>query len=870
MDETTLKIAIASFMHDVGKFADKDTLGVTDQYIDDHAGLYLPFYNGRYSHYHAVYTAAFIEQTNEILPHEFNSPLWGEGDAFINLAAGHHKPETPMQWVIAIADRVSSGWDRDTFDREYNRQIAWKDYKKTRLLPLFEQLMTEQNHDSALRETLSYSYPLKEISPETIFPKPKKEVTPEANDDAEAQYRELFDKFTKGLKRLRHRKENLELWFDHFDSLMMLYTSSLPAARAGDVVPDVSLYDHSKVTAALAVAIYLYHKQNDSLTVESIQNYEDKKFLIINGDFYGIQDFIFSGYGDTRKYRSKLLRGRSFIVSIFSELAADMLSSEIGLPSSSIILNSAGKFTILAPNTKEAKKSIQYVEKNVNDWLISVSYGETTMGFSFLEATANDFVLGNFIEMWDQMGRIMEKKKYTRINMNHYGGAVVEYLDSFVNALAHPLCPICGKRPSSSDVEGTAYVGKAQSACKMCRDQIFLGTNLVKRDRLAVTSPDAEIKGEEDKLFEPIFGKYQLAFLEGGLKEMAVKGQLLKYWDLTINLEEEVSRDVTVKFINGYVPKYTDEDERDDRILAGEKSEAKKLELIEQNTPGDPKTLGHIACMARNPTEKEGQFCGIEALGVLKADVDHLGLLMACGLKPERSTLSRIATLSRQLHYYFAVYLPHLLITESRFKDIYTVFAGGDDLFLIGPWNRIIDLVILLKDTFSEYVCRNENIHFSAGISLHKPQTPLDAMGEASESVLEKSKSEERNRLTLFSETATWEQVEKLTQIKQKLLQWIDKGWINQAMLYRLNSFMEMAGEEKKVIMDHEIFIDDMGCTKWRSMMAYTAERNVAKKIKGEERKNAVNEVVAMLTQWLTEYGGQLKIPLWDILYNRR
>jgi len=136
MDKTTLKVAIAAFMHDIGKFADKKALDVTNQYVNDNAGHYLPFRNGRHSHYHAVYTAAFTEYMKDFLPDNFNRPDWGEGDTFVNLAAGHHKPETPMQWVIAEADRVSSGWDRDTFDKEHSTATPWKDYKKTRLLPL--------------------------------------------------------------------------------------------------------------------------------------------------------------------------------------------------------------------------------------------------------------------------------------------------------------------------------------------------------------------------------------------------------------------------------------------------------------------------------------------------------------------------------------------------------------------------------------------------------------------------------------------------------------------------------------------------------------------------------------------------------------
>ncbi len=61
MDDTIVKIALAAFMHDIGKFADKDALGISLDELDDYdLQLYLPQYKGRYSHYHAVFTAEFI------------------------------------------------------------------------------------------------------------------------------------------------------------------------------------------------------------------------------------------------------------------------------------------------------------------------------------------------------------------------------------------------------------------------------------------------------------------------------------------------------------------------------------------------------------------------------------------------------------------------------------------------------------------------------------------------------------------------------------------------------------------------------------------------------------------------------------------
>lgn len=868
MDETTLKIALSAFLHDIGKLADRDTLDIPQDYIDRHAGVYLPVYKGEYSHYHAVYTSAFIEQAAQYLPDQCNQPVWGEGDPFINLAAGHHNPDTPMQWIVAVADRIASGWERDTLEKVGESPIHWRDYKKTRMFGIFEQLMVERTEGEEAIEHFSYHYPLEPVSPGAIFPIKKGTIDLREKDPA-AEYRALFAGFFEGLKGLRHRKENPVLWFEHLDSLMMRYTSSVPSARAGNVLPDVSLYDHSRITAGFAEALYLFHRDRGTLSVEAIKGYDEPKFLIISGDFYGIQEFIFSGYGDTRKHRSKLLRGRSLAVSLMTELAADMICKEIGLGFISVVINAAGRFSILAPNTEKAIAGLEIAARKMNDWLVRVSYGEMSIGISSVDASPNDFVEGRFVALWDRIGEAVAEKKYTRIDLDDHGGPVKYYLDDFVSTLSHALCPICGKRPSSPSAENSSFTGgKGYSSCRLCRDHIFLGTNLVKRDRLAVTTSDASIRGEDSKLLEPLLDAYQVAFLEGDLHDMAREGSLLKLW----NLGGE-GNGVTAKYIKGYAPTYGPEDERDERFLAGAKTERRKMERIVQVEPGEPMTLGHIACKALSDPDEKGRCFGLEALGVLKADVDHMGKLMACGLGETRLTFSRLATLSRQLNWFFALYLPDLLMRDPRFHEVYTVFAGGDDLFLIGPWNRMIEFAVLLQERFSEYVCRNPEIHYSAGIALVKPMTPIDVMAQRAEEAIEASKSKGRNRITLFSQTVTWDEMNELLAIKETLTNWLSSGWINQAMLHRLNTLISMAGEETRLKGKNEILLDELDCTRWRFLLAYSCGRNVARDLKKDAekaREKVAAEVMTKLTKWLMDYGGKFVIPLWTILYNNR
>ena len=870
MKTNTLKIAMAAFFHDIGKFADKDTLDISAQYIDANVGVYLPLNNGRYTHYHAVYTAAFIEMMESYFPFELNDAQWGEDDAFINLAAGHHAPETPLQWIIAMADRVSSGWDRDRFDEECNSSTHWHNYKKVRLLPVLEQLNPDEPERNDQAESYAYRYPLKAISPNTIFPQIKSAVEPEAKKTAQEQYRQLFTHFCNVLRNLKHRESNLTLWFEHFESLMMIYTSSIPAARAGNVIPDVSLYDHCRMTASLATAIYLYHDQTEALNVSAIKNYHDKKFLLINSDFQGIQNYIFSHFGDSAKHRSKILRGRSFSVSLLSELAADMICRRLGLPFTSIVLNIAGKFTIIAPNTKPVKEAVVAVEHDINDWLVKISFGETLIRICTLEASCANFVNGQFADLQTDVVHQMDEMKYSGIDMKRYGGVVQGYLNRFSNELAHPLCPFCGKRPSQRIAENSLYIGEGQSACSLCRDNIFLGANIVKKDRLAIILKEGDSQDKEKKLFEPIFGAYQVFFPEDDLESAAYHNQLVKIWNLSMNPDEVEKSDVAVKFINGYVPCYSKIDENDPRILASVKNQEERQGLTEQIQTESPMTFNHIACKALNPESTKDTFRGVEALGVLKADIDNLGLLMACGLPDRRYTISRIATLSRQLNNYFTVYLPHLLATNPAYHDIYTVFAGGDDLFLIGPWNRIINLTLELRQSFSKFACNNRNIHFSAGIALHKPHTPIDKMAEDAERELAASKIKNKNRLTLFSETVTFDELKKLNNIQDEFEQWLDDRLISRVMFYKLNQLIQMAAMEKRVASENSIDMKDMHCTKWRALLSYSTERNIAKRIKGDQRKELVKEVTTKLTQWLEDFGSKLKLPVWTILYNRR
>lgn len=861
---TVLKIALAGFLHDIGKFAERAGWSLSEEYIQNNSLLYQPLFRGRYTHRHAVYTAGFIELNKEILPSEFNNPQWGAGDSFINLASSHHKPETPMQWIVAIADRISSGLDRDTFER-YNQSQDVKDYKKTRMISILEEI----NISNSTRSDLKYRYPLKPFTPEGIFPVQKEDAEPEDNSIAEKEYGRLFDSFLDDLRNLYHRNY-IDLWLENFDTLYQHYTSFIPSTTVGDVVPDVSLYDHSKTTSALATALYLYHHEiGDLEDIDSIKDYTPKKFLFLTGDFYGIQDFIFSKGGSTQKSAAKILRGRSFYISLLGELAADLICRVIGLTPLSVVLSAAGKFTIIAPNTKRVLEEINSSKKEIDNWFFRYFFGESSIGIGMVEVSPDDLTGNRFPSFWRKLTSSVNEMKYKRLDLKTYTGVVDDYLNRFRNDLNQPLCPFCGKRPSEIDYE-------AESICLICYDHITIGKNIVKESpNIAITKEPGVLHRESIK--SPIFNRYHLYMsVSGELNSVAKEGNLLRYWALSTDNSVRLAR----KDINNYIPRYPAMDQIDDKyidmLLCGEKTERKKDELFDAIREGSAKSFYHIA--KESLVEKDDRYFGIEALGIFKADIDNLGLIFATGLEDadgnNRITISRLATMSRMINSFFTVYLPFRLKTDHLYSNTYTLFAGGDDLFLIGPWNRMIDFAKEFYEDFRRYFCHNPDFTISAGMMIVKPDYPVQAFASAVDRSLDRAK-DDKDSLNVFDVNIPWRDLNNLLAVKDQLHKLIESETISHALLYKINSITEMTKKEELIRKGYErgeaISTGDIEALKWRALLGYYLARNAGREIKDKDQRNElIKTLIEKFVLWLETYRDQIRLPLWSLLYETR
>lgn len=885
--DASVRVALAGFLHDLGKLAERAGTFSQHASLEDNKQVYCPFRpEGSYfTHSHAAHTALAFDDIEALLPDTLkgetfpftgrvmagnNTGAWAT-DSLVNAAAAHHKPETFLQWIVATADRVASGFEREEFEQYNQAADENKDTKlnhyTSRQLTLFEQIQFDSAKPAA--SASKFRYPLRPLAPANLFPMQASACEKHNNGHARAEYLQLWEAFKRGLASIpaSHRR-NLALWLDHFDSLWLTFTHAIPAATAFGVKPEVSLYDHSRTTAALATALWRWHQAYQQCDAEAAQrlkarsDFAEQKFLLIQGDFFGIQDFVFANGGETRKHAAKLLRGRSFQVSLFTEVAALKLLDDLSLPPTSQIINAAGKFLIVAPNTPDVQAKLQAVRRSFDTWFLDHTFGQAGIGLAWTPAACNDFLHKDkdegFARLMQRLIDELNVAKHRRFNLCANGGRV------FTEAsYAYGPCQYNGRLPADrvdADNNGT---------CAISRDQKTIGEALIKFDRLLALQADeadALRTGLNVKKLElPLFG-YTLAFTQdeditGKFGELASSGSLRRCWDFSAPAETDVDGSQALwsgyarRFISGYVPRATAHD------LGNLRN--RYLGMDELPDVDDLKPLDMLACEDRCPDERNpSEWLGIAALGVLKGDVDNLGEIFRVGTR--QPSFAKYASLSRQMNAFFAIWLPWRL--AQKHPATYTVFAGGDDFFLIGPWRSIQRLAADMQQEFARYVAGNPEIHFSAGIATQKPGSPIHTVAELAEEALGEAKAHPgKNAITCFGETLAWSGWPAIESAHARLGELRRDMKLSTAYVYGLLQFVEMEREARAGKPEAAI---------WRSRFQYRTRRFVVDKLRLPDeaacRQSFTLLVTDIAARGIGELGSNYRIVLFNHLYQFR
>jgi CRISPR-associated protein Csm1 len=255
-------------------------------------------------------------------------------------------------------------------------------------------------------------------------------------------------------------------------------------------------------------------------------------------------------------------------------------------------------------------------------------------------------------------------------------------------------------------------------------------------------------------------------------------------------------------------------------------------------------------------------WVGQIALTTLKGDVDNLGRIFHKGL--EKPSFAKRAALSRQMNAFFAIWLP--AFCKEKYPDVYTVFAGGDDFFLIGPWHKTQKLAADMSRHFKRFVAENPEIHFSVGMVMTWPGHPVHALAEQAEDALEKAKGYEnegikaKNAVCLYNEIAQWPEWDELVRLEDEVQRLADEYGLSTGYVYGLLSLIDLASNKKSP-----------ESAMWRSRFAYRTRRYVVDKLKPEARAIAQTRLAKVFGECgIFRHQGRFRIPLFNYLYSKR
>lgn len=574
----------------------------------------------------------------------------------------------------------------------------------------------------------------------------------------------------EAVRRFWREKLEARAWQERsMNDLLRLAELSTVLVSSSTERPDVSLYDEARLTAATAACLSLCTEESGASLAELR---EKPSFLLVSGDLAGgIQQFI---YTIPSKGALRSLRGRSFYLDVLLENLVDEILEVCGLSRSCRLYAGGGHFYLLLPATEKVRSLLASFEEETNQWLLEHFGSRLYLALAWAEGTGADVggeMPGGVGGMFRKVYEILAQKKLRRYSTEQLG--MMFSPESGLNKTKDQSreCGVCHTSTAAVGLKPYPPEGeKGTLACGVCRNLYEMGDAMLEGDGFLLS-----LKQEGNAL--PLPGHGRTLYLSAIPKDSKPAGEerVRIYWK---NQRYHPEEDASYLWLGDYVTK------RNDQVLEFEKL-----------------------------AKESGGETGIDRLAVLRADVDNLGAAFVAGFSEENASLARSATLSRQLSVFFKRYIndickgrlasgqqPFFLLRgkKAASRKVHIVYSGGDDLFLVGAWDDLIELAVDIRRAFRKFT--NGKLTFSAGVGFFKPSVPISTMARETGQLEDEAKDNapEKDSIALFGTPADTSGGETEAEKPQRYRwdEFIDKV-CDEKLKFLKENFSRIAGEEE-------------------------------------------------------------------------
>jgi len=550
--------------------------------------------------------------------------------------------------------------------------------------------------------------------------------------------------------------------FETFCSVMALYGWAVPSSLCSNYSlhfdpTGVSVFEQFKFVTATAHCLDRQPGRED--------------LLLIGGDIPGIQTML---YTITSRGVAKSLRGRSLYLQLLGDAVVRLLLGRFRLPAANVVVNAGGNFKVLIPAAIEP--DLEGFREAVNRIMLDLHGGElyVSLAWAPLNAAAlidarprdggGEVAIAN-ATLADALRR--EKDRWfanlARQDPRHYravfgpfgqGGPLTRDGD------AATICKVCHVDVTSTTRDED---DDSETYCRQCLSFERLANQVWRARWLEVApSPQRPARpqlGWNDAL-EAFGFRYEFHSAMLPRRDSAPRW-IYRLNDISGFLGDSGEVAYGVRGLTNLTP-----------------------HIVEKGK----EVIRDISTMA------EKDATGVRRYGVLRMDVDDLGAVFGGALRYQ--DLFHISTLSAAVKLFFEGHLGSICVAAARewrgavgswhlragrdgddqWKAPYVIYAGGDDLFIVGCWDVLPELARAIRSAFHAY--SEGRLTMSAGINLGHDKFPLYQAADSAGAALRRAKhlragdaGSPKDAVTFLGASLTWKEFEPVRRFVLTLAQ---------------------------------------------------------------------------------------------------